>query len=61
MQQLHTCQSLKLLLTVAAQKQSKITVTNIQAAFLNALVDVTEIIHVKPPPEFYSKSEDQSK
>eukprot|EP00971_Amphidinium_carterae_P351318 6492049-Amphidinium_carterae.4 len=53
--------SLKLLLTVAAQKQWKITVTDIQAAFLNALVDVTEVIHVKPPKEFYSKSEEQSK
>eukprot|EP00971_Amphidinium_carterae_P095089 1881406-Amphidinium_carterae.4 len=46
--------SLKLLLTVAARKQWKITITDIQAAFLNAVVDVTdtEVIHVKPPRDF---------
>eukprot|EP00971_Amphidinium_carterae_P105425 2087618-Amphidinium_carterae.1 len=41
--------SLKLLLTVAAQQQRNITITDIQAALLNALVDATEVIHVKPP------------
>eukprot|EP00971_Amphidinium_carterae_P220326 4373725-Amphidinium_carterae.2 len=58
--------SLKLLPTVAAQKQWIITTTGTQAAFLNskkinALVDVTEVIHVKPPRGFYSNPEDQPK
>eukprot|EP00971_Amphidinium_carterae_P131286 2600380-Amphidinium_carterae.3 len=65
MQQLHACHHssnrVKLLLTVATQKQWKITITDIQAAFLNALVDLTEVIHVKPPREFYSNPGDESK
>eukprot|EP00971_Amphidinium_carterae_P196303 3895066-Amphidinium_carterae.1 len=52
--------SLKLL-TIATQRQWKITVTDIQAAFLNACVDVSEVIHVKPPKEFYSSPENQTK
>eukprot|EP00971_Amphidinium_carterae_P045653 898400-Amphidinium_carterae.5 len=38
-----------------------ITQVATQAAFLNAHVDVTEVIHVKPLREIYSSSEDQSK
>eukprot|EP00971_Amphidinium_carterae_P038665 760198-Amphidinium_carterae.1 len=43
--------SLKLLLTIPAQKQWGITVTDIQDAFLHALVGVSEVIHVKPPTQ----------
>eukprot|EP00971_Amphidinium_carterae_P258364 5128116-Amphidinium_carterae.2 len=50
--------SVKLLLRAAAQKQWRITVTDIQAAFLDALVDVTEIMHVKPLIELYQRSGD---
>eukprot|EP00971_Amphidinium_carterae_P188781 3747381-Amphidinium_carterae.1 len=53
--------ALKLLLTIATQRQWMITVTDIQAAFLNACVDVAEVTHVKPPKEFYSSPENQSK
>eukprot|EP00971_Amphidinium_carterae_P136319 2700800-Amphidinium_carterae.2 len=63
MQQLPTCHhsSCYSLWQLRSKKQWKIKVTDIPAAFLNALVDVTEVIHVKPPKDFYSKSEDQSK
>eukprot|EP00971_Amphidinium_carterae_P224466 4452961-Amphidinium_carterae.2 len=57
---LHTCYHSSCY-SLRQQKQWKITVTDMQAAFLNALVDVSEVIHVKLPKEFCCSPEDQSK